>query len=173
MNTLIDILKYILPAGIVFAVTYFLIKSFLDNEQKKRTIDIEVSTKKIITPIRLQAYERIVLLLERISPNNLILRVNKPGIMAFHLQTSLIKTIREEFDHNLSQQLYLSSEAWELIKNAKEEVIKLINTAAAGLNETSSGIDLVKIILDMESRIKNTPINIALEYVKNEVRSIF
>ena len=99
MNELLDILKYILPSLVVFVAVYFVLISFLENDSKKRIMEIKLANQKTITPIRLQAYERIVLFLERISPNNLILRVSRKEYNAFQLQSSLIKTIRGEFEH--------------------------------------------------------------------------
>ena len=117
MIELLEILKYVLPSLVVLAAAYYLLKLFLDNEQNKRLSDIKMAGYKIITPIRLQAYERLVLFIERISPESLVMRVHKPELSAMQMQTNLIQTIREEFEHNLSQQVYVSSQAWELVRN--------------------------------------------------------
>jgi hypothetical protein len=173
MNDLIEILKYIIPSLIVCAVVFYLIKAFLDSDLKKRTLEMKQKGQNVLIPIRLQAYERVVLLLERISPTNLVMRINKPELMANHLRLKLLNTVREEFDHNLSQQLYLSSQAWELIKNAKEEVVKLINTAAADMNDDAQGQDLSKKIIELSIAQSKSPISIALEYIKKEIRELF
>ena len=78
MEDILDILKYILPSGIVFATAYFLLKAFIDNDNRKKLIEIKTNNQALINPIRLQAYERIILLLERISPGSLIMRVAQP-----------------------------------------------------------------------------------------------
>jgi len=172
MTEILEILKYILPSAVVFAAAYYLLKLFLDNEQKKRQADIKAAGYKIITPIRLQAYERLVLLLERISPESLIMRMHKSEFTALQLQTSLILSIREEFEHNLSQQVYISSQAWEIIRNAKEDMIKLINTAATKLNDNATSIELSQKIFELSVSSDKMLTKSALEYVKNEIRQV-
>jgi len=172
MNDFLEILKYILPSLVVFAAAYYLIKLFLDNEQKKRTVDIKMAGYNIITPIRLQAYERLVLFLERISPESLIMRIHQPELRGLQLQTKLILAIREEFEHNLSQQVYISSQAWDMIKNAKEDMVKLINTAAAKLSDKASATDLSQKIFELSLSDKLL-VRSAVEFLKNEIRLVF
>jgi hypothetical protein len=173
MEDFLDILKYILPSGVVFATAYFLIKAFLDNENRKKMLELKMNNQAVSIPIRLQAYERIILLLERISPGSLVIRVTQPGMTAFQLQTALIQNVRDEFEHNLAQQIYLSSPAWELSKNAKEETIKLINIAASKLNESASAIDLGSVIFELSAQTDKLPVTAAIEYIKKEVRQLF
>lgn len=173
MEDILDILKYILPSGIVFATAYFLLKAFIDNDNRKKLIEIKTNNQALINPIRLQAYERIILLLERISPGSLIMRVAQPNMTAFQFQTALIQTIRDEFEHNLSQQIYISSNAWELTRNAKEEMIKLVNIAASRLNDNASATDLGSIIFELSMQKDKLPLNQAIEFTKKEVRQLF
>jgi hypothetical protein len=172
---LLEILKYLIPSVVVFATSYFSIYLFLNNETKKKQFEIKSASMETILPIKLQAYERLVLFLERISPNSLILRVHQSGNTALYFQTALINTIREEFEHNLSQQLYISSSAWELVKNAKEEVVSIINTAAAKLseNELASSEDLSRKIFEITIQMEKVPTATALEKLKTEIRQIF
>ncbi len=173
MEDILDILKYILPSGIVFATAYFLLKAFIDNDNRKKLIEIKTNNQALINPIRLQAYERIILLLERISPGSLIMRVAQPNMTAFQFQTALIQTIRDEFEHNLSQQIYISSNAWELTRNAKEEMIKLVNIAASRLNDNATATDLGSIIFELSMQKDKLPLNQAIEFTKKEVRQLF
>jgi len=173
MNELLEIFKYVLPSVVVFAAAYYMIKLFLDNEQKKRTADIKMAGYKIITPIRLQAYERLILLLERISPESLIMRIHKPEFSALLLQTALITTIREEFEHNLSQQVYVSSQAWERVRSAKEDMIKLINTAATKLNDNATSMELSQKVFELSLSSDKPLYKSALEFLKNEIRQVF
>ncbi|NTW31859.1 MAG: hypothetical protein HGB12_04425 [Bacteroidetes bacterium] len=172
MTEIFEILKYVLPSLVVFVTAYYLLRLFLENEQKKRAVEIKLAGYKIITPIRLQAYERIVLFLERISPESLIMRLHQPGLTALQFQTMLILAIREEIEHNLSQQVYVSSNAWEMVKNAKEDMIKLINTAATKLNDNASSTDLSQKIFELSVGEKSIckPV---LEFIKNEIRLLF
>lgn len=173
MNEFFIVLMFIVPALVVFAVIYFLMKSFFSHELKKRLMDSKIENMKLTTPIRLQAYERMALYLERISPNSLIFRVSQHGLSAQQLQSLLVQTIRDEFEHNLSQQVYVSSQAWELLKTAKEETIKLINAQANALPEDAIGNDLSRAIFEYCIQYNILPSDKALKYLKREVRELF
>jgi len=168
---MLEILKYILPSLVVFATAYFILREFLNIDQKKKQLELRAEQRKIALPIRLQAYERVILLLERISPQSLISRVHRPELKASALQALLVQSIREEFDHNLSQQLYITEKAWEMVKNAREETIKEIHTAAASLDEDASATDLSQAILTKSA--EKLPARRAMEFVKEEARMLF
>jgi len=174
MEYFIEILKIILPAGAVFAAAYLIVKNFLDNDQKRREGEIKKMNQASITPLRLQAYERIVIFLERVSPSSLVVRVNKNGMTAQQLHLELIKTIKTEYEHNLSQQIYMSAGAWELVKTTKEEIIKLINISSTKVPQENSSNDLAMMVINITSNLgKKLPNDIALEYIKREVNQIF
>jgi hypothetical protein len=170
MDFFFEILKYILPAAIAIAGVYLVIHRFFQQETRKMDLDRQQALRRETFPVRMQAYERVVLLLERISLNQLILRVSKPGLIAVQFQALLIHTIREEFDHNLSQQVYISSKAWELVKTAREEMIRLINTAAGKLPKESPSADLAGQILELYASLEDDPVSRAIEFVKQEAR---
>ena len=100
METAFEILKYILPSLIMFGALYFVMNRFLDTEHRKQLSILKKESISITTPLRLQAYERFVLFLERIVVDKLILRVNRPGMDAKFLKSALLKTVEEEFSHN-------------------------------------------------------------------------
>ena len=104
----------------------------------------------------------------------LVVRVNKQGFTSQQLHMELIKTIKSEYEHNLSQQIYISHNAWELVKNAKEEVTKLINISATKVAQDSQGNELAMMILNITANLgKKLPSDVALEYIKKEVGQIF
>jgi len=173
MYEFLEILKYLLPSMVMFVVVYYFIKMFLDNQVKKQELQISETMKKTVLPIRLQAYERIVMLLERVSPTGMVLRIGSPVMTAEQLRGKIVASVREEFDHNLSQQLYISSHAWELVKNAKEEVIKLVHTASSGLAPDAKGPDLGKAIIEQGVAQGNQAINLALNFIKKEVQEFY
>ena len=173
MWTQLQFLFYTIPAVIVLAGCYFLVKKFLDNEQKIRLLEMKKEWQKDILPLRLQAFERMVLFLERISPNNLLMRVHKPGFTAKEFQIELHATIRSEFEHNITQQIYLSSQSWAVAKSAKEEIIKLINTAAAKLDSNATAMDLSAGIFEIIIKNELKPAQNAIEFIKKEARTIF
>jgi hypothetical protein len=173
LDILIEILKYLLPCVVVFGAGYLPVKNFLEAETKKRLAEIRLANQSVVTPMRLQAYERMAIFLERINPNILITRTHKSGMSARLLQSELTKVIRTEFEHNLSQQIYMSNHAWEMVKTAKEEITKLVNVAASKLPDTATGVDLSQMILQISQQIDKMPTQVALEYIKKEVGQVF
>lgn len=168
-----ELLKFILPSVVVFLTVFYVLKQYFESEDKKRRLDIRQSNQKAITPLRLQSYERLVLFLERISPENLVIRMHKNGMSGKLMHSELLKTIRSEFEHNLSQQVYVSNGAWDLVKQAKEETIKLINLSASQVNDDATGMDLSQAILHNVTKIGKLPTQVAIEYLKQEVRQFF
>lgn len=173
MQVLYELLKFTVPSLVVLATAYFLLKMFLDKEAEKTQMQMRLDVQKISLPVRMQAYERLVLLLERIEPAGLLVRTNLPGMNASHLQSALIQTIRSEFDHNLSQQLYVSTKAWEMVRNAREETIKRINTSAMKLTPEATAADLASLILINDIDAEQSVVKDALDLLKSEARNNF
>lgn len=177
MKEFLEILKYVLPALLVLATAYLMIKELLKKEKERLDLlsrrESKAENQKIITPIRIQAYERIVLFLERMVPNNLIIRTNKQGMNPYELQSSMIRAIRDEYEHNLSQQLYVSPAAWEMVKNAREWMINIINKAYGGIGEDANTSDYSGKIFELYLEHKTTPIGHALEFVREEMARRF
>jgi hypothetical protein len=174
MEAFIEILKIILPAGAVFLAVYYLVKRFFENEQKRRDHELKKTAQNMITPQKIQAYERIVIFLERINPNNLVIRVHKHGMNARQLQQELTQAIKSEYEHNISQQIFVSHNSWELVKTSKEEIIKLINISASKVAPDAPSNELAMMILNIAANVeKKLPHEIALEYIKKEIAQIF
>ncbi|MEI6061503.1 MAG: hypothetical protein WCR72_12400 [Bacteroidota bacterium] len=173
METIAEILKYVLPSLVVLATAYYLLKLFLDKEAEKTEIQMKSDLQKLSLPVRMQAYERLVLLLERIEPAGLLIRSNVPGMSAAQLQSELVQSIRSEFEHNLSQQLYVSTKAWEMVRNAREETIKRVNTAAMQLTGAATSADLASLILLNDIDTQRSAIKDALDLLKSEARTNF
>ena len=173
MEIVIEFAKLILPAAIVLYAMYLTVKSFLDKEMAQKMIDIKAQNAAAIVPTRLQAYERLSLLLERITPNNLVFRLNDSGYSAKEFNHILITNVREEFNHNLSQQVYVSDEVWSMTKNAMEDVILTINQAAQSLDDDARSIDLGRKIIDQQMQSEQDAVSQALSALKNEVRQNF
>ncbi len=173
METFLEILKYTIPALIVFFTAYFSIRMMIKNDQRKRDFELVIKNKNIVTPIRLQAYERMSLFLERISPDNLVMRLNKSKMTVKQLQNEMLRTIRSEFDHNLSQQIYISPQTWQVIKNSRENVVKLINNAAQKHKPDDPAIKLSQSILERVMEQDQGPTQMALSYLKKEVQQYY
>ncbi len=173
MTTILEILKYIVPAIIVLIASWLILKQMVKNDESRRNYEIVAKNQQTITPIRLQAYERLTLLLERISPESLIMRLNKPDMKAKQLQIEILSAIRSEFDHNVSQQIYVSTQAWELIKNAKSNIVQIVNTCTNRVKPETPAYLLSKMILEELMKQEKSPISLALEYLKAEVRQMY
>jgi len=161
----------IVPSMIIAGTAFFLVKYFVENDQKKRLLELKFHSKDLVTPIRLQAYERMAMFLERIEPNQILFRVSAPDLTAYQMQTILIASIRSEYEHNLSQQVYISPAVWEGVKNAKEKVINIINVAAGHLPEDATSTDLAASIL--QAVVDESPTARAMENLKKDIALLY
>jgi len=173
MELVIEFAKLLIPAAAVLYAMYLVVKSFLDKELQRQHLEIRGKSIESVLPNRLHAYERICLFLERISPNNLIIRLNKGEYTAREFQYIVVNEIREEYNHNVSQQLYMSEDAWTLVVHAKEDLINTINKAADALGEKATNVDLAKQVLERTMQKEADPIQEALKFVKSEIRQTF
>jgi hypothetical protein len=173
MDIVTSFIQILLPGGLVLLGIYATVKTLLENDYQKKALDVRARSSAEVLPLRLQAYERIALLLERTSPHNLVLRVNNPVYTAAQFQQQMVHEIREELNHNLSQQIYISPEAWALTRQAIEETISLINTSAQGLPLDGPSIELARAIFEQLINRQKAPNEDALRVVKEEVASLF
>jgi hypothetical protein len=173
MENFLEIVKYTLPALITLLAAVITLRIMIRNEERKRGMQYAMEKRDTTLPLRLQAYERLILFLERISPDSLMMRVNNPELDAAALQNELINAVRTEFEHNLAQQIYISSKAWDAVKGARNNVVKLIHDAASGIKPTASGMTLNKKMLEKMVEVKSSPTSAAVEFLKSEVRQLF
>ncbi len=169
MEILKEVLFVTIPALLVLLTAYLLIRKTIENDREKRRHEIILQNSRTITPVRLQAYERLTLFLERISLESLIMRNHKHGMDAKNLQSSMLSSIRSEYDHNLAQQIYITPQAWEVIKSARSNTIKLINTVSEKIPSTASGSDLSKNLLEAVMEMDQEPARVALDFLKAEI----
>lgn len=180
INLITQILILLLPSLVVLGIVYFMMQGFLEamekmfqEEHRRRKEETKIAHQGTLSPLKLQAYERMILFLERISPSNLVMRTHHSGITAQELHAELIKSIRAEYEHNLSQQIYLSIGAWEMIKTAKEETAKIINITAEKTPSSASGLDFGQGVINISSQLKKLPTEVAIEYLKKEFAESF
>lgn len=166
-------LTVLITSTAIFLTAFFILKNFSEKELHKKRFEVKMKNQAIITPIRLQAYERITLFLERTDPNSLIMRTQAPNMTVKQLQYDLLTTIRAEFEHNIAQQIYLSVPAWNIIKSAKENTLKIINTCADNLKPDAPAIELSKSILTQIAENVKSPNELAIEFIKKEVGQYF
>ncbi len=172
--TILEILKYTLPALIVLITAYSLLKSFLNSELKKVQLKLRMNNQKEVLPMRLQAYERLTLFLERIKPHNLIPRIAEPSMSATELRMALVVAIKAEYEHNLSQQLYVSVKAWQTLTLVKDNMIQMVNALGSRVPQQATAQDFSKIILNyvLENE-EEQPTEQALDVLKQDVLKLF
>jgi hypothetical protein len=169
----LELLKYTLPALIVFITTYVVIRNLIMKDHRNERMKLVLKNREMITPLRLQAYERITLFLERISPNNIVMHQNKPGMSVRDLQQAILNTIRSEYEHNLSQQIYISPKAWGYVVTARSKLIKFINSNASKLHPEEPSLKLSQRLMEAMIEEEQSPTQQAIDYLKSEVQQLF
>ena len=164
-----EVLKYLLPAILIVVVVIYLQKRFFKQEEERRYFELKKNNQKVSTPVRFRAYERLILFLERITPENLVLRVMKHDMNSMQLHSELLKTIRMEYEHNLSQQLYVSGEAWSMVITAKESIVKLLNSTVANINPQAPALELSKDFIEDFHNSGQATVDLAKQQLKKEV----
>ncbi len=173
MDALLQIALIILPAGGVLLTAIFFLRRETSKELLNMQIDLRKQRQEYFLPNRVEAYQRAVLLMERIHPNSLVMRLHNPGMPAKALQAEFLKSIREEYDHNVAQQLFISPQAWQMVKNSKEETIKIINIAGNQMQATSTGMELSAKVFELVAEIGQLPSEITVELLKKELQELF
>ena len=161
------------PPIIVAVTAYFTIRKSCEKELKMQVLDLKHQSKEVITPIRLQAYERIALFLERMRPESLLLREPPLNLSATQYRTVLLAAIRNELEHNLSQQVYISYALWDATKKAKEETVKIINVANGKVGFSATATDLATKILEISVELKYNPSDDALNLLRHEIKELY
>lgn len=168
-SKIIELLAYTLPALITGGVAYFLFKSYFKDQQNTRMWLLQKENQKDALPLRLQAFERMVLFLERINPTKLLIRITPLSSDKNDYENYVIAQIDQEFEHNLTQQIYMTDECWTIIVSAKNATIQMIRNA--NRSERVDTADKLREVILNDLMEKQTPSSAALSYLKNEVSS--
>lgn len=169
----LDILKYSIAGIVVFSVGWFMVRNYLQQVYNRQLLTIKKSSLEHTLPLKLQAYERMVLFLERINPSNMLLRFHMEGMSARELQSLLLADIRAEYQHNIAQQIYISNHAWAAVKKMRDETINMVNSAVLSLPQTASSVDLSRTILNHLAHLEvDNPYEVALSIVKRDIHQI-
>jgi hypothetical protein len=170
--TLVEILKYTIPALIVLISSYLIVKRFLVSQTQRKQLALLQETTETTVKLRLVAYERLALYVERINPRALIPRVYASGMTASDLAQVLTYSITTEFEHNLSQQIYVSPHVWNTVRNVKEQEQNMINTIARQMNPDAPAKDLHQRIVDYILTAPEMPTDIALQVINEEAKKV-
>lgn len=166
MNTTAIIIAVIVLAGVI-AIT----KMLIGRNLQAQALDNGKTVKSIVLPLRLQAYERMALYLERIEPTQLVMRVHANGLSVPQEQNLLLTAIRSEFEHNLSQQIYISNEVWNDICNAKDDIIDIVNVVAEQIEDPMDGQSFAESLLIAAAQ--KPVVNKAMASLKADVQRLF
>lgn len=173
MPAFLEILKFAIAALIVYVILKDLLKSYFDSKlvlaSKTQVGPTALPANDQLLNLRLQAYERMALYCERIAPENLLMRIRPEGLSVAEYKLSLMLSIRQEYEHNVTQQIYLSSQLWQIIKLAGEDTIGVIAHASENLENKADARLLHDAILNISAqRDGGAPIK-ALQALKTEV----
>jgi len=169
-DDILQLFAYLLPAVVTGAVAFYFFRLHTRNEEGRRRFLLHKDSQKNTLPIRLQAYERMALFLERISITSLVVRVAPKSADKGEYEGLLIRTIENEFEHNLSQQIYMTDECWNVIKAAKNATIQAIRKSAVSEAESA---DRLREDLLSDTMEKTSPSATALSFVKKEIGELW
>jgi ABC-type uncharacterized transport system permease subunit len=169
---MIEVLKYTIPSLIVLLATWLVMYKLFKNEEQKRLWELKKLSQKEISPIRMRAYERLTLLLERTTPEHILVDMDLGNMTVLQVQQRMMQTIRQEYEHNMSQQVYVSDEVWDLICAAKEQMIAFVNSMAQQIPAGSTALDYAKVLITAYSSNGETANDRALQALKDEARTL-
>lgn len=173
MELVITAILALIPSAAIIIAIHLFLKKQLTSEVSKVSHDLKKERQSYFLGPRLEAYQRIILLLERINPHSLIMRTFNPKASAKEFHGNLLTSIRNEFDHNVAQQMFISIESWEMVKKSKEETIKIINLAAKQLDEEATSSDLSNKIFELIAELGDLPTEITVTQLKKEFQKLF
>lgn len=170
-NQLLNLLMYTIPALVTGGIAFLFFREHTDNENNRRNFLIQKDLQKESLPLRLQAYERLALFLERISPNKLLPRVNPLSEDKNAYENLLVATIEQEFEHNLTQQIYVSNDCWTVVTQSKNATINLIRKI--NMQDKVESANKLREAVLTELMDKQAPSNAGLSFIKNEVSELW
>jgi hypothetical protein len=173
MSVFVELTKYLLPLIVLLIAVLLILNHFAKRENAKQRYELIKGNNKLITPVRLQAYERLILFLERIKPDALALRIKQTNMNALQMQIMMLDTLRQEFNHNLTQQLYISEKTWSAVINAKEQITRLINLTGTKMNKNSTFNEFAASFIEMYNEFENKPIENTIQVIKREAVEMF
>lgn len=171
MTELWEVLKYMFPLIVLGGIVYFLIEKFLREDANRRQLELKLKDRDLVSPYRLNAYERMALFLERIRPTYLVRRVDfYDNINDYEI--ALVNAIQEEYDHNLSQQIYVDPDTWKMIFSAKNATLNFIKQSRSNIGENATSEQLRSEIIH-HSVDGNSPSNAALLKLQSDIQGLF
>jgi hypothetical protein len=172
-KVLTDLVTYTLAGVGTIYVAFYLVKPYLDKAEKIQLVELKKTIANQTLPLRFQAYERLVLFIERVNPANLLLRLHGTSYSARDLHSLIMTEIREEFQHNVTQQIYVTDRTWNVVKRVKDDTISVVTNAIKALPENASGLDLSKTVLSHLASLQDNPYDIATQMIRSDMEGLF
>ncbi len=169
-SLIFQILAYCVPALITGGVAYYFFDLHIQNEDNRRNFMIRKENQKQALPLRIQAYERMALYLERIEPSKLLIRITPTSSDKNEYEQLIIAHIEQEFEHNLTQQIYMSDKCWMVINTAKSTLVQTIRKA--NMSDKIDSANKLREVILMDLLDKPSPTSVALAFLKNEVSEL-
>ena len=161
--------KILLPSILTMLLLLVIIFLFFRQENKRRRHEARLKDGQEMLKLRLQAYERLILLLERLKPESLVLREQNHAMTSVQFQNHLLKITRHEYEHNLAMQLYIDNPTWEKVKAARDGLVKLINTTASNIKPDAPALELGRFLIENTGADLNLYFNDAIASIKKEM----
>ncbi len=168
IEVLLELLKITVPALIVFFTVYVLMKQYQEGLRAERSHETLQKQRKTTLPLRLTAYERLSLFCERISIPAMVMRVKTPNMQAAAMRLALMMAVQQEFEHNITQQVYVSDQLWQIIKLSKDDILNMINLVGDSVDPQASADELVNALFAALEERESIPLNTALAAIKKE-----
>lgn len=172
-ENLINVLVLFIGLSSAFVLIYTLVKKDLHRYFNLKAFELNKENRAHLLPLRLQAHERLILFVDRINPANLLVRVHQKGINVSALQATILAEISTEYQHNVTQQLYVDSDTWEVVKKLKLDTVAMIGNAAQGVTGDTNGVELSKAILQHMASIEQNPYDLTIELIKRDIHKMF
>lgn len=166
---LYQVATFIIPAIVILTFAHYLFRKEFDKYLDLKFPETTSIGNDELLPLKLQAHERMIVFVERINPSNVLVRLHHQGISVADLQSLVINEINSEYQHNITQQLYIGDETWNVIKRLKEDTIAMVGNAAKGLASDATGVDLSKRILQHISLMQENPYDLTLTLIKRGI----
>ena len=167
-----EVIKYTLPAIIVFLTIYFLFKEFFKGQRELAILKDRSEHRDKMAAIKLQAYERLMLYCDRMDVVNMAMRLNNKDMNAKDLMQAMLISIQKEYEHNATQQMYVSETLWKVISQAKSSTIKLIASAFESVNDQDSAQVLLRAISEKMDSVQLNPADQAKMALRSETASV-
>ncbi|QJD98286.1 hypothetical protein HH214_03500 [Mucilaginibacter robiniae] len=172
-SLLLDIIKLTMAGIGTVWVAFYLVKPYLDKTERLRILELKKAADSQTLPLRLQAYERLVLFIERCNPASLLIRLGGTTLSATELYQVAANEVREEFQHNLTQQIYVSSRAWVVTRRLKDDTLNLLNNTLQGLPAGATGLDFSRAVLTNLSQLEDNPYDLATGLIHKDLDELF